>query len=373
MRIGFDAKRAFFNFSGLGNYSRSIISLLSEHYPDNSYYLYIPKRLSQEAMQLNPNQYPCFPGSSFSRILHPLWRSWLVSSQLDKDRLDIYHGLSSELPRGLDHQGLKKIVTIHDLIFMREPHLYPFIDRRIYIAKTRYCCEKADRIIAISNQTKIDLVEYLHVPEEKIDVVYQTCNPIFTRKLEKKEIKKVLARYNLPSEFILYVGTIEERKNLLSLVHAMETGSIDIPLVAVGRHTPYAAKVKHYIASKNISNIIFIENLSTIELPALYQKAQLFVYPSTFEGFGLPILEALYSRTPVITGYGEVFREAGGNHTICIHPSRIDELSAAIHHVLSDSQLREKMIKKGYKHVLSFTPDAVAKNIMKVYKKALKG
>jgi len=322
-------------------------------------------------MQLNPNQYPRFPGSSFSRTFHPLWRSRLVSSQLDKDRLDLYHGLSSELPRNLDHRGMKKIVTIHDLIFMREPHLYPFMDRRIYIAKTSYCCEKADWIVAISNQTKVDLVEYLHVPEEKIDVVYQACNPIFTRQLKKKEIKQVLARYELPSEYILYVGTIEERKNLLSLVHAMETGSIDIPLVAVGRHTPYASRVKHYIARKNIRNIIFIENLPTTDLPALYQKAQLFVYPSTFEGFGLPVLEALYSGTPVITGYGEVFREAGGKHTICIHPSRIDELSAAINRVLTDTSLRKKMIKKGYKHALHFTQEDTAKNIMKVYKKAL--
>jgi glycosyltransferase involved in cell wall biosynthesis len=373
MRIGFDAKRTFFNFSGLGNYSRSIINLLSEYYPDNRYYLYIPKQLSQEAMQLSPNQYPRFPGSGFSRTFHPLWRSWLVSSQLSKDKLDIYHGLSNELPRGLDHQGLKKVVTIHDLIFMREPHLYPFIDRRIYIAKSRYSCEKADRIIAISNQTKIDLVEYLHVPEEKIDVVYQPCNPIFTTRLEKKEIKKILSRHNLPSDFILYVGTIEERKNLLSLIHAMESGSIDIPLVAVGRHTPYAAKVKHYIARKNIRNMIFIENLPTSDLPALYQKAQLFVYPSTFEGFGLPVLEALYSRTPVITGWGEVFREAGGEHTICIHPSRIEELSAAIKRVLTDTALRKKMIKKGYKHALSFNREDAAKNVMKVYKRALKG
>jgi glycosyltransferase involved in cell wall biosynthesis len=254
---------------------------------------------------------------------------------------------------------------------MRYPRWYPPIDRRIYLAKSRYSCDKADRIIAISRQTRSDLTEYLRVPEEKIDVVYQTCDPVFTRQVEHQEIKEVLSRYDLPSEFILYVGTIEERKNLLTLVQAIESGSTDIPLVVVGRPTQYAVKVKQYIARKKIENIIFLENLPASDLPALYQNAALFIYPSTFEGFGLPILEALYSRTPVITTNRDVFREAGGEQSVYIDPENIDELSDAIKKVLVDTALRKHMIEKGYDHAQSFNQEGVAKATMEVYKNAL--
>jgi len=373
MRIGFDAKRAFSNFSGLGNYSRLIINLLSDYYPDNQYYLYIPHSWNQKAIQLHPNQYLRFPDNWINSSFHQFWRSYLLSSKLINDRIDLYHGLSNELPFRSGNNKLKKIVSIHDLIFMRFPHWYPAFDRRIYQKKSRYSCLEADRIIAISQQTRSDIIEFYHIDEEKIDVVYQSCDPIFSNKLGKKEIKKVLSKYELPSDFMLYVGTIEERKNLLGLITAIEIGSIDIPLVVVGKHTAYAKKVKNYIAEKKIENIFFLENVPSKDLPAIYQKATLFIYPSRFEGFGLPILEALNSGTPVITSKGSCFSEAGGKHTLYVDPSNIDELSDAIDRVLTDSSLRKKMIEKGFRHASEFNQEAMAHDIMKVYKKTLKG
>jgi len=372
MRIGFDAKRAFSNFSGLGNYSRLIINLLSVRYPDNQYYLYIPHHWNQKAIQLHHNQFLRFPDNWVHSSFHQFWRSYLLPSKLVNDRIDLYHGLSNELPFRLGNTKLKKIVSIHDLIFMRFPHWYPAIDRKIYQKKSRYSCLEADRIIAISQQTKSDIVEFYQIDEDKIDVVYQGCDPIFSSKLGKKEIKKVLSKYDLPSDYMLYVGRIEERKNLLGLITAIEIGSIDIPLVVVGKPTTYAKKVKNYIAEKKIKHILFLENVPSRDLPALYQKAMLFIYPSKFEGFGLPILEAMNSRTPVITSKGSCFSEAGGKHTLYVDPSNIDELSDSIDRVLNDSSLRKKMIEKGLKHAGEFNQQAVAENTMKVYKKTLK-
>ena len=373
MRIGFDAKRAFSNFSGLGNYSRLIISALSDYYPDNQYYLYIPHSWKQNAIQLHTNQYLRFPDNWISSSFHQFWRSYLLASKLASDRIELYHGLSNELPFRSGNKKVKKIVTIHDLIFLRFPHWYPVLDRKIYQKKSRYSCQQADRIIAISRQTKSDIIEFYRIDEEKIDVVYQSCDPIFSEILEKKEKKSVLAKYELPSQYMLYVGTIEERKNLLGLITAIEIGSIDIPLVVVGRPTSYANKVKSYIARKSIENILFLDQVPSRDLPALYQKAMLFIYPSNFEGFGLPILEAMNSGTPVITSKGSCFSEAGGKHTLYVDPSNIDELSDAIDRVLSDSSLRKKMVEKGLKHASKFNREAMAHNLMKVYEKTLNG
>jgi glycosyltransferase involved in cell wall biosynthesis len=256
---------------------------------------------------------------------------------------------------------------------MRFPHWYPVIDRRIYRKKTVYSCLQADRIVAISRQTKSDIIEFYRIDKDRINVVYQGCDPIFSHILKKKEIKMVLSKYNLPSQYMLYVGTIEERKNLLGLITAIEIGSIDIPLVVVGRPTAYADKVKSYITRKSIENILFLDRVPSRDLPALYQKAMLFIYPSQFEGFGLPILEALTSGTPVITSKGSCFSEAGGKHTLYVDPSNIDELSDAIDRVLSDSSLRNKMIEKGLKYAGKFNQEAMAHSIMKVYEKALNG
>ena len=372
MRIGFDAKRAFSNFSGLGNYSRLLINLLSDYYPENEYYLYIPHHWNLNAIQLQSNQCLRFPDNLIMSTFHQFWRSYLLSSKLISDRIDLYHGLSNELPFRLHANKLKKIVSIHDLIFIRYPHWYPAVDRKIYFRKSRYSCMKADRIIAISKQTKSDIIEFFRIDEDKIDVVYQSCDPAFSNKLGKKEIKKILSYYNLPSEYLLYVGTIEERKNLLALTTAVEIGSIDIPLVVVGKPTAYAKKVKEYIAERKIENIYFLENIPSSDLPALYQKATVFIYPSKFEGFGLPILEALNSGTPVITSKGSCFPEAGGKHTLYVDPSNIEELSDAIDRVLDDSSLRKKMIAKGARHARKFNQEAMAHNIMKVYNKAFK-
>ena len=371
MRIGFDAKRAFLNSSGLGNYSRLSIGMMSEFYPDNEYYLYVPHHWNRKAFQIRPNQFLRFPDNWFDSTFHQYWRSYVLASRLVADKIDLYHGLSNELPMRSDHSPLKKIVTIHDLIFLRFPHWYPPIDRKIYHRKAMYSCQHADRIIAVSKQTKSDIVDFFQIDEDRIDVVYQSCDPIFREKHKKKEVRNVLSKYGLPSEYMLYVGTIEERKNLLSLIIAIEIGSIDIPLVVVGKPTSYAKKVRDYIAGKNIEHIYFLENVPSSDLPALYRRSVLFVYPSKFEGFGLPILEAINSETPVITSKGSCFSEAGGKHTLYVDTSNIDELSDAIDRVLTDSGLRKKMIEKGLKHAREFEPEVVAGNMMKVYQSVL--
>ena len=168
------------------------------------------------------------------------------------------------------------------------------------------------------------------------------------------------------------MGTIEPRKNLLKIVQALHSGSLDIPLIIIGRSTPYIETVRQFIGDHSMKNIMFLSDVPNEDLPGLYQMAQIFVYPSRFEGFGIPILEALASRTPVITSAGGVFPEAGGSSSVYIDPDNAEALAGEIRNILEDSALQESMREQGFKHAMQFTEDIIAGNIMQVYNKAMK-
>ena len=371
MRIGFDAKRAFYNKSGLGSYSRNLIQGLADKYPENEYVLYTPG-LDFDLFEPNQN---CIivkgPERPMHRLFSGYWRSFYLSRQLPRDAIQIFHGLSHEIPYNFPRKHVKSIVTIHDLIFLRLPHLYRLLDRTIYERKFRYSCEASDRIVAVSRQTAHDIIEFFGISPDKIDVVYQGCNPVFNTDVSLIEKEILRMKYLLPKSFILYVGTIEERKNLLTLIKALHYGKIDLPLVVIGKPTPYLNKIIEFIERHSLINIIFCDIVQNQDLPGIYQLADLFVYPSIFEGFGIPILEALYSRVPVITSRGSSLIEVGGSQTLYIDPNNVEEMAAAIKKVLLDKELQEKMIAEGYKQARNFDADKVTANIMQVYKKVL--
>ena len=371
MRIGFDAKRAFLNKSGLGSYSRNLIVALSSNFPGSEYILYTPTVNPDLFNPSSPNIRIRVPETFIHRKLYSFWRSYTVSKLLVRDKIDIFHGLSHEIPIHFPVNKVRSVVTIHDLIFLRFPHLYNAIDRYIYRQKFRYSCQRADRIIAISMQTASDISEFFGIPPDKIDVVYQGCHPAFYDPLSADEKKQIRAKYNLPESYLLYVGTIEERKNLLTLVQALHLGKIDIPLVVIGRPTAYAHKIHDFMKRHKSVSTVFYDVVQNTDLRGFYQLADAFVYPSVYEGFGIPVLEALASKTPVITSSGGCFAEAGGPETLYVDPLNCRELADAIVRVLQHSDLRDKMIQTGYKHALGFKEDKVAAKVMKVYEKVL--
>jgi len=371
MKIGFDAKRALFNRSGLGNYSRNTIRILHKYFPENEYTLFTPSLENAIQFINTDNITTCLPRGKFNKIFKSYWRSYNISQQLLSNNIELYHGLSNELPLNIHKNRVRSVVTIHDLIFLRHPHLYKPADRFFYKRKSDYCSKNADIIIAISEQTKSDLINYLKTPKEKIIVVYQGCDPIFYKKVPGDLKNAIKEKYHLPSQYILQVGTIEERKNLLSTVKAIKKGKINIPLVVIGKSTKYAGFVKKYISENQIENIHFLHNVVTEDLPAIYQMANVFIYPSVFEGFGIPILEAIASKTPVITTREGCFKEAGGESSIYIDPLNIEQLTDVLIKVLSDSKIREQMVKDGYDFAQNFREDILAKNLIDVYNQAV--
>jgi len=370
MKLGFDAKRAFHNGTGLGNYSRDLIRILATYYPDNQYNLYNPKTKKLDRLQLTDNLIEKLPNSWFWKKFSSFWRQGPIVNQLKSDDIHLYHGLSGEIPRGVEKSKIKTVVTIHDLIFVHYPHLYSFFDRKIHFNKFKYAAHKADKVIAISEQTKNDIIEIFNIDASKIEVIYQGCNNVFKEVATISEKENLKEKYNLPQKFILNVGTIEERKNLLTIVKSIK--DIDVNLIAVGRKTEYYKEIEDYIRKHKLENkVFFLEKLTLKELSILYQLAEIFVYPSIYEGFGIPIIEALYSKTPVITTKGGVFPEAGGPDSIYVPIHDSEELSREITTLLNNPDLTREKVEKGYKFVQKFNDQEIADQVMRVYKSIL--
>ena len=371
MRIGFDAKRAFYNQTGLGNYSRDSIRILSHFYQDNDYFLYTPKLLQNNSLSFLRNRENCHtrvPFSLVGNLFKKYWRSKNIVKDLIQDEIDIYHGLSHELPLGIEKTKIKTVVSIHDVIFIRYPHLFTTIDRKIYHKKFLSACKRADKIIAISKQTKSDIIKFFDIKENKIEVVYQGCNVIFQKSIPNNEKQEVISKYNLPQNFLLYVSSITERKNLLSILKSINNLN-NQHLVIIGDGKTYKRKCLEYIRKHNLQEKVhLIHKINLKEMAAIYQSADILLYPSLFEGFGLPILEALFSKIPVITSKGGCFSEAGGKHSIYINPLSDKELTKAIIKIQSDKYLRAKMIEEGHQYAQNFTDIKVAKNLYNIYK-----
>jgi glycosyltransferase involved in cell wall biosynthesis len=372
LKIGYDGKRAANNLTGLGNYSRSLVEHLAVQFPENQYFIYTPKinlEASNFSVFVRKNVQLILPRKGKSKLF---WRSLGIKDQLKKDKIDIFHGLSHEIPFGIKKTGIKSIVTIHDLIFLKQPQYYKWIDRSIYRFKSKYACKNADRIIAISEKTKQDIVELYQTDPSKIEVIYQSCDDSFKIKVSATDKRKVKEFYQLPEKYLLNVGTIEARKNLLQLVKALPKIDTAYPLVVIGKLTSYAETVKNEIEKLGLQQrVIFLNNVSFKDLPSIYQMSTAFILPSYYEGFGIPIIEALYGNVPVIAAKGSCLEEAGGPFSLYFSPDDVDELASAVNKVLSDTNLQEQMKLKGREYVQKFNNNIVNEQLMDCYLKTL--
>lgn len=368
LKIGYDGKRAANNLTGLGNYSRSLISHLAKHFSKNQYLIYTPKiknKLKKSAVFLLPNVHLEFPKKGKFKLF---WRSYAIINQLKQDKIDLFHGLSHEIPFGIQQTEIKSIVTIHDLIFLRLPQQYKFIDRIIYKFKSKYACNNANKIIAISEQTKKDIIDLYQINPAKIDVIYQSCDDSFKTLLATEEKEKIRKKYHLPEKYLLNLGTIEYRKNLLTIIKALPKVAENYPLVVIGKETPYVKLIKKEIVNLGLENrVIFLKDIPFSDLPSIYQMASIFIYPSKYEGFGIPIIEALYSNVPVIAATGSCLEEAGGPNSIYVCPNDNDALANSINQVLADENLQQLMKNKGIEFVQRFNNDIISNQLMNCY------
>ena len=374
--VAYDAKRAVQNMTGLGNYSRLVIGSMSALYPDNRYVLMAPRM--RENPRLDPilargNVVTFTPAGTITRHLPAWWRSVEMVHDWPKLGINIYHGLSNEIPLTAGLAPCPTVVTIHDLIWRRIPEDYSAIDRRLYEFKYRRSARLATRVIAISERTKTDMVADWGISPDKIDVIYQGCDPIFTQPVTTDRRHRVREQYGLGGRYFLTVGTVQSRKNQLLAVKALDRLPHDVTMVIVGKaEQAYKATIQRAIADARLdTRVKWLENVPFDDLPALYAAAEFSSYTSRYEGFGIPVLESLSVSTPVIACTGSCLEEAGGEGAVYVGPDDIDGFAEAANRLLAQPWFRDKLAEKGRRHAARFTPASFASAIMTTYNKAI--
>lgn len=374
MTIGFDAKSIVCNITGFGNYGRTLVGDMAEAVPAGTVLnLYSPVR-GDEALRRQLTLRPCmrfvYPDAAgINAPLQALWHMRGMVKDLVRDGVRLYHGLAGELPVGIREAGIRTVVTIHDLIFMRHPEWYSWADRKLRQWKFRKTCHEADRIIAISECTKRDIMLYGDVPAEKIDVIYQSCGTLYKMREGEKKMHEVHINYMLPERYIISVGALEERKNILLAVKAMHRLPADVSLVVVGKDGPYGERVRRYIAANGLDGrVMFLHDVPTDDMPAIYQMAEACVYPSRYEGFGLPVIEAIQSGLPVVACKGSCLEEAGGNATLYVDPDDVAGMAHALRLTLKGAPGREERIEAGRQYITRFENAEVAQKVLGVYR-----
>lgn len=374
--VGYDGKRAVQNMTGLGNYSRLVAGTMAAMYPDNNYVLLAPRMRENprlERLLMRENVKTATPQGAFSRRLPAWWRSVEMVHDWQRLGLDIYHGLSNELPLTSRLGGIPTVVTIHDLIWRRVPQDYSAVDRRIYELKYRRSARDATRIIAISERTKADIVADWHLDPMRIDVIYQGCDPVFALPVDTERRMGVRARYNLPRRYIIAVGTVQSRKNQLLAVRALEGLPADVALVIVGgEEAAYGRRLDAEAARLGLADrVIRLRNVPFDDLPALYAGAEFSSYTSRYEGFGLPVIESLSAGTPVVACTGSCLEEAGGPGAVYVAPDDVNAYVDAARAMLEKRYYRDRLAENGRRYIRRFNRADFASSILKTYNKAI--
>ena len=371
--IGFDAEYMNIGSSELGSYGRYIVEALAMACEKTTYFrMYAPHQGSDvdyEALVALQNVESMSPDGRCWRKVPALWRMGRVSWDARCGNVELFHGLANELPFGLSRNNILGIVTIHNLGFLRATSGNPIM-RQIRRLRLKSACHRADRIMAISENTKRDIVEWLDIDPDKIDVVYHGCHARFNEPVSAERIAEVRERYRLPDNYLLYVGAHKSYKNIELALEALATLSEEVSLVVVGNHTPYTEELRDLIQSLGIEErVLMPSGVASEDMPALYAGAEMLLCTSRHEGFSMPIIEAMSVGIPVIAVHGTCHEEAGGEAAIYVSPDDSEELADNIKIVRMNDVLRHRMVAAGREQVSRFRPEVVAYNILNCYKR----
>lgn len=371
MQVCLDLSPAVHHHAGLGRYAYELLLALAKIDPENTYSI----------LYNNPHQAQIDPTlRSFPHYTTTLsYKPWRFSALLAhflgffQDRLlpnvDVFHATDHLLPR---FSRIKTVFTLHDLIFLFHPETHKPLNRWFLTLMMPRFLRAADAIIAVSECTKRDAVRAYGIPEEKITVIYEGVSPRF-RPADPETVQAMRAKYGLPEHFILYVGTIEPRKNLTALLEAMTNlQSAICNLVIVGKkgwlYEGFFQRLRELGLEERVH---FTGYVPDEDLPALYSAADLFVFPSLYEGFGLPVLEAMACGAPVVCSDTSSLPEVAGDAALLVNPTDVRALAAAIERVLTDEALRASLQARGLERARRFTWEEAARRTLEVYQQVL--
>ena len=364
MRIAIDANPMFLNRSGIGNYTYYLVRQLVRIDQEDEYYLYNTATKDQEldGLKLGGNaRVICFP-----RVFSA-WRA-------KRDQIDVYHGTSYQL---WAEGRAGSVVTIHDLALVRFPQFSKrFLGERWSIHKTRRILQRATKIIAVSQSTANDLTNFYQIPADKITVIYNGVGEDFYPCCEPGMIRSIRDRYDIHTDdYVLFTGGCEPRKNLERLLEAfliLHRKVYPLSLVVVGGMGRRSHEIHQRIARLGLErNVVLPGHVPNPDLRLLYSGARLFVYPTLYEGFGMPVLEAMACGVPVITSNASSIPEVAGDAAFLIDPYDVQTLAEAMGSVLEDQNLHESLRTRGLERVKAFSWESTAHQTLEVYKKCL--
>jgi len=377
MKIAIDSRAVNHNPTGIGYYIKNLVKWLYTIDSVNQYFCYLDPRYKsglnsfppRGVIRLDAEVGP--PSSLTNRISRILWERFYLPIQLKKDTIDLYHGASGRLP--LLKLNTSFVVTIYDLIPYRIPWNYPNVLRFKFTLLESI--QRVNKIIAISEHAKMDLVNTFHIPGEKIHVVYGGLEDrfgIMDSDLCKKYLKNT---YGISREFILFVGSLEPKKNISRLIeafsHIQKQFGRKYFLVLIGsRDLRYEEILKNIRETEMEEEVVLTGYVKDEDLPYFYNAASLFVFPSLYEGFGLPLLEAMACGLPIVASNRSSIPEVVDNAGVLFDPYNVQEMADTMEKVLSDENLRDDLRQKGLNRVKLFTWEKAARETLTVYEKA---
>lgn len=373
MRICIDISPAVHHRAGLGRYAHELTAALLDADPGNEYVAFYHQRAEA---QVDP-PLDRLPQLTTNLSTKPWRMSALLAhlSRFSQDRLfpdiDLFHATDHLLPR---LARVRSVFTLHDLVFRFYPETHKPLNRWFLTLMMPRFLEAADAVIAVSEWTKKDAIELYGLDEDKVSVIYEGVNPRF-RPASAERISALRHKYGILEKFVLSVGTIEPRKNFTSLLeayHSVRNGRPDLKLVIVGKkgwlYEGFFRKL-HELGLEN--EVIFPGFVRDEDLPALYSAADLFVFPSLYEGFGLPVLEAMACGAPVITSNTSSLPEVTGEATVLVDPNDVQALIRAMSAVLDNKELRGELHAKGLRQAAKFSWETAAYETLALYDKVL--
>ncbi len=353
MKIGINSSYAASKTpTGVGNYIINLLNALLEVDKENEYYLYYRSKISKKDY-LNLN----LPSVKFEPKL-----SWLAYN-----KIDIFHDPSA---RFIKIGKSRNIITVHDVVVALKEDYTSEKFKKQQSPKLVKALKKCDKIIAVSEFTKNELIKYFSVNPDKISVVHHGVD--FNLFKPGSRSRDFIQKYNLPERYLLFVGNIEKRKNLFNIIKSFEKinkKDKDLHLVLTGKNGYGGEEIRKCIQeSPCVRNIIELDYIAPNQLPQFYWNAELFFFPSYYEGFGMPILEALACGCPVITSNTSSIPEASEEAVLYVDPFNVDDIVSKTSLLLNNSKLKKYLIQKGLSHVKKFSWENTAQKTIKAYK-----
>ncbi len=374
MKIGIDVRTVTPVRSGVGNYVLNLLEGLRWVAPHQEFFLLGQSR-NLEAIGWNlPTG--LFHTTRLSHESHPLgdlWEHFILPRTLARYQVDVFHGPATLMP--LRSTGFARVVTIHDLVAFLFSETIP----RKYALYMRWLIKQvvreADRIISVSHNTKHDLMRVLGVDPAKINVVYEAAPPGYQPIRDQTKLAWVRRRYNLEGPYLYHVGNIEPRKNLVRLVKAFllmrGRSGLDVRLVITGQKGWLTSMLFRELEGLDLGKeVVFTGYVPRTDLPLLMNAAEAFVFPSLYEGFGLPALEAMSCGIPVVTSNISSLPEIVGTAAVLVDPESVESIANGIERVLVDDELRQRLAREGLAQARRFSWERAARETLAVYRQA---